>query len=345
MAFLLAGVALGATAVALSEHDRSYYRQSRYAMDFLGNRNGQDIYKDRVTGYFYCDDGWDVRRVGAPGWRAHPVDLERLKTKLAEFSPEQLGFSEYILATFAGHEDRLWETIFRRFEQPKEPKKPHFGKTIRKHRWQRYDEEHDNWDRDIAGAQRQFKAEDAAWAAKRASYDASVDHAASGNELLKRALAPQDQDLEVFKIVVPAGKVPGDTLTVQAAGRTLRVLIPPGSAPGSEIQFELPRQQAVVVQPVEAPRHRPPQPAIGGIVSRRPAGGATGAQSYGGVITRKPGAPQRKATPNLEDSSYPVVAHAPAPVAASSVPKQPYAAYKSIPTQPAEVSPTNSFRA
>ncbi|GBG29172.1 Hypothetical Protein FCC1311_053942 [Hondaea fermentalgiana] len=316
MAFLLAGMALGATAVALSESDRQYYRSSRYAMDYLGNKNGQDIYKDRVTGLFYCDDGWDVRRVGTAGWRAHPVDLERLKSKLAKYSHEQLKFSEYILASFAGHENRLWETIFRRFEQPKEPKKPHFGKGIRKQRWGKYDEEVEEWEKEVAEAKKLFKVECEEWDKKKASFDASVNHAASGSELLKRALAPvAESDVEIFKIVVPQGKQPGDTLVVQAGGRNLQVMVPPGSAAGSEIQFEVPKPKAIVIEAQQAPARRAPQPAIGGVISRR-APTQSGATTYGGAMTRRPGAPRKHQVPNEQPQS----AYDSLPIVGSAVP-------------------------
>ena len=47
---------MGATAVALSEAERDRYYVSRSMFDFLGNKDGADIFRDRVTGEYYSDD-------------------------------------------------------------------------------------------------------------------------------------------------------------------------------------------------------------------------------------------------------------------------------------------------
>jgi len=233
--------------VALSEVERDRYRTSRFSMDFLGNKNGQDIYRDRVTNLFYVDDGWDVRVVGRRGWRPHVVDLERLKGLLARYSPGQLNFSEYILATYIDKEQQLWDTIFRRYELPKEPKKPTFGKSIRKQRWARYDEEYEQWQKEAKAAKQRYRSENEKWKLKKQEYDAAKEHAASGTDLLRRALtSSKPQNLHPFKVVVPPGKEPGDILSVNAGGRTVQVQVPAGSAPGTEIQFEIEQQPAFV---------------------------------------------------------------------------------------------------
>lgn len=47
---------MGATAVALSEAERDSYYVSRSMFDFLGNKDGCDIFRDKVSGEYYSDD-------------------------------------------------------------------------------------------------------------------------------------------------------------------------------------------------------------------------------------------------------------------------------------------------
>lgn len=47
---------MGATAVALSEAETERYYVSRSMFDFLGNKDGADIFRDRVSGEYYSDD-------------------------------------------------------------------------------------------------------------------------------------------------------------------------------------------------------------------------------------------------------------------------------------------------
>ncbi len=267
MAFLFLGLAAGATAVALSDRDRDYYRmQGRLTMEYVGNKNGEEIYRDRSTGLYFADNGFDVRRVGRVGWKPHPVDVERLKTKLVKFQPHQVPFCGFILATFIDKEQQLWNTLFERYELPAKPKEPHFSRALRKQRFAEYDLEVQQWEAAVVAAKQSFRDECAAWDLRRSEYRAEHEHASAGTELLLMALRPTQQRAPAapqFKVVVPEGKLPGDTIQVQAGGRMLEVMIPAGSAPGTEIQFEAPA-------PVQTTATALPQPPA--TASPAPAG-------------------------------------------------------------------------
>jgi len=314
-------------------------------MNYLGNKNGQDIYFDRVSGYYYADDGWDVRRVGKVGWRPHPVDLDRLKQKLTKYSPHQVKFAGYILATYIGKEQALWDTIFKRYEMPKEPKKPHFGKNIRKARWAKYDTEYAEWDVKQKEAKAKYREECEGWLRQKEEYDASKEHAKSGHDLLSKALNPAGtKKADKFKLIVPADKKPGDKISVQAGERIIEVEIPPGSVPGTEIQFEIPppvvtpvKVDAIPTNPFDLPpavgtTSAVPPPAVGSSYATStappPAVGSSYATSTAPPPAYNPDAPQTtssfstsSAPPQKARTSQPGAQRPPAPVQTTRQPE------------------------
>jgi len=256
MAFLLAGLAIGATAVALSESDRNRYYDRRGSLSFLGVRQGSEVYLDRVTGVYYLESGYDIKTIGKPGWHAHPVDRMRLRSKLEKHAPGEIKWLDFLLACYAGRERELWNTLFKRYELPREPKKPHKFITealtyrFRRERFEKYEKEVELWEEQKSKAIEKFREEHKSWEKKKAEFSTSdtIDEIKiQGKNLVSRALSGNTIFLEVtpktnlYRIKVPAGASEGQLLSVSVEGKTVQVAVPPGASPGQEIQFSVPK--------------------------------------------------------------------------------------------------------
>jgi len=227
-----------------------------------GKKNGADIYSNR-NGVYYADNGYDVRMVGRPGWKAHPLDIQRLRILLEKHAPAQTPFTSFILVTYLSKPDQVWNDMYGRFERPKEPKKPTFGKTIRKARWAKYDEEFAEWQQNAAKSDNEFRNECARWNERKREYN-QTETVNSGKEILlvalgsKASLEPPPKHL--FKIKVPPGKKPGDIIVVEAEGQKFPINIPQGVSAGQEIQFEIPLVSSAPHQNPPPDQQRPDAP-------------------------------------------------------------------------------------
>lgn len=196
-------------------------------MTYVGNKEGNEIWRDNRTGQFYIDDGWDVQRVGTAGFVPHPVDREHLKELTTKYNPANLPWVDFLLATFEGRTDQLWRNFFDKYQVGPKPNEPTWGKGIRKARWSQYGEQLEQWEAKKAQLEPEFKKEQEMWKAKRAKYDkehAEKQAASAGNALLQRALSggvvivqqapPVPAGQQQYKAVVPSNLRAGDTFTV-----------------------------------------------------------------------------------------------------------------------------------
>lgn len=254
-----------------AERDQYYYARN-YNMTCLGTKDGAEIWRDNRTGEFYVDDGWDVRRVGTPGFVPHPVDREHMKALCSKYNPGNIPWIDFLLASYEGRYDELWRNFFEKYELGPKPNEPTWGKGIRKARWAEYGKQLDDWEAKKAKLEPEYTKEINLWKEKRQAYD--LEHskkqaATSGGLLLQRALsggALSSVEQIQYRVQVPPGKGPGDTFIVQCGNQNMAVAVPAGAYPGMEISFMGPapvvQAQAVQAIPVQQPAVSAPTPAI-----------------------------------------------------------------------------------
>ena len=275
----------GAKGSTLTPADSSYY-DTRAFMTYLGQRDGADIYRDPASGVYYVDSGAQVSRVGTPGFKPHPVDRERFSQLSKKYNPSNLPWTDFILASYEGKEQDLWDAFFQKYVLGPKPKEPTWGKGIRKARWAQYEEELEAWEAKRKQLTPQFKDECAAWNLQRQQYDEAHRQTVSesaGRAILQRALSGASRtpttiviqtgptpapamaagDNVLYQATVPPGLRPGDTFLASAGGVQVQVKVPPNAGPGSAITFTAPGSviPTVTATPVAAAPAPVPPPA------------------------------------------------------------------------------------
>jgi hypothetical protein len=236
-----------------------------------------------------------------------------------KYNPSNLEWADFILASFEGREQELWNNFFTKYEVGTKPSEPTWGKGIRKARWAEYEAELERWNQKLAALTPKFKEECRLWDEKKKKYDEENAYSIgqfAGKALLQRALSggnvmliqvpPGGGNLpptaapgtQLYKAVVPAGKKTGDQFLAQAGSTPMMVTVPPGVSAGMEISFAGPAPVMAVAQAVPVSnsstqlptrkssnntnnRSSMPPPAIG-TTSTMPTSSATTTTAMGG---------------------------------------------------------------
>lgn len=173
---------------------------------------------------------------------------------MSKYNPDNVKWVDFLLASYCGNEQKLWESINRKYEMPPEPKEPTWGKGIRKERWAKYEDEKIEYEKKAAIVKKEFKKECEYWDGRLAAY-IQENQGATGRNLLQRALSgsgnviaivttPAAPSTQVFQAKVPEGMRAGDQFTASAGGSYVTVKVPPGAPPGTLIQFSVPATAA-----------------------------------------------------------------------------------------------------
>lgn len=132
------------------------------------------------------------------------------------------------------------------------------SKSIRKGRWERYEEELAAYEKKLQVSDTKYRKENAMWKRrKEGSFRKESANAmgSAGRQLLQQAMGT---DVRV-RCVIPPGGIPGNQMAILHEGKKYHVLVPAGTQPGQEIEVVLPRNiTASPPKPNSVPAIEPP---------------------------------------------------------------------------------------